>query len=121
MQRPKQIVLIVEDDPLLRMLACDFVDDAGFEPLEAANATEAIAILESRRDIRLVFTDVDMPLGIDGLRLAALIRNRWAPIEVLVTSGRGELKLDSLPARCVFLPKPYQLETVVETLRKLAA
>jgi CheY-like chemotaxis protein len=121
MRDPKPIVLIVEDEPLLRMSASDFVSDAGFEPLEAANATEAVALLESRRDIRLVFTDVDMPLGMDGLKLAALIRNRWAPIPILVTSGRCELKPGALPARCAFLPKPYQPETVVAALRRLAA
>jgi len=117
----KQIVLVVEDEPFIRMAAVDFISEAGFEPLEAAGATEAIAILESRPDIRLVFTDVEMPRGIDGLKLAALIRDRWPPIEIVVTSGYMHPHPKALPERCVFLPKPYKPEEVVEAFRRLAA
>lgn len=67
---PRQVVLIVEDEPLLRMMAIDLVDDAGFEAVEACDAEEAIEILEARKDIRIVFTDVDIPGGMDGLMLA---------------------------------------------------
>jgi CheY-like chemotaxis protein len=116
-----QIVLVVEDEPLLRMAAANFVSDAGFEALEAGDASEAIAILESRPDIGLVFTDIQMPRGMDGLRLAALIRNRWPPIEIVLTSGYGEPSSDELPTRCAFIPKPYQPEALVGALRKLAA
>jgi CheY-like chemotaxis protein len=116
-----QIVLIVEDEPLLRMAAVNFISDAGFETLEAGAAAEAIAILESRPDIRLVFTDIHMPRGMDGLKLAALIRDRWPPIEIVLTSGYGEPSSDALPARCAFIPKPYEPEALVAALRKLAA
>jgi CheY-like chemotaxis protein len=116
----KKIVLIVEDEPLLRMNAVDFLTDAGFETLEAADATEAVRILESRVDVTLVFTDVDMPGGINGSKLAALIRNRWPPIEIVVTSGFGTPSLDSLPVRCVFFPKPYRAEAIVDALRRFA-
>jgi CheY-like chemotaxis protein len=102
----KQIVLIVEDEPLLRMAAVNFISEAGFESLEAADATEAIALLETRPGIRVVFADINLPHGIDGLRLAAVIRDRWPPIEIVVTSGYTKLSPDALPARCVFIPKP---------------
>ncbi|RZL18054.1 MAG: response regulator, partial [Sphingomonas sp.] len=62
----RSIILVVEDEPLLRMFASDMVEDAGYSVVEAANATEAVSILEKRTDIRIVFTDIDMPHGIDG-------------------------------------------------------
>lgn len=64
------LVLVVEDDYLLRIVAVSFLEDAGFATLEARSADEAIALLEARRDIRMVFTDIDMPGSMDGLRLA---------------------------------------------------
>ena len=121
MPATKQNVLIVEDDPLPQMIAFDIVSDAGFEPLVATNATEAISILESRKDIRLVFTDIDLPDGIDGLKLAALIQDRWPTIAILITSGHIKPRNQTLPVRCMFLPKPYRLECVVSALRTLAA
>jgi CheY-like chemotaxis protein len=117
----KQIVLIVEDEPLLRMAAVNFISEAGFETLEAGDAAQAIVILESRPDIRLVFTDIHMPRGIDGLKLAALIRDRWPPIQIVLTSGYTAPSLDTLPSRCAFIPKPYRPEALIDALRGLAA
>lgn len=85
------VVLVVEDEPLIRMAACMIVEDAGFIALEAANADDAIRILESRSDIRLIFTDVDMPGSLDGLKLAHFVRNRWPPIKIIVASGKAML------------------------------
>ena len=76
-------MLVVEDEPILRMTAVDMVEDAGFEALEAADATEAVQILETRLDIRIVFTDINMPRGIDGMKLAALIRKGGRPFSSL--------------------------------------
>ncbi|QLH73009.1 response regulator [Rhodopseudomonas palustris] len=115
------IVLVVEDEPLLRMTAVDMVEEAGFTALEAADATEAIRILESRFDIRIVFTDIDMPRGIDGIRLAAVIRHRWPPIDIIVTSGHVDAGEVDLPARCKFLPKPYDERLVIAAMRSFAA
>jgi DNA-binding NtrC family response regulator len=83
----RPVVLVVEDEALLLMAAIAMVDHAGFEAVEAANAAQAIEILESRMDIRVVFSDIDMPEGIDGVRLAAIIRDRWPEIEIILTSG----------------------------------
>ena len=121
MDRAKAIVLVVEDEPILRMLAVDIVEEAGFEAVEASDANEAVAILEARHDIRLVFTDVDMPGGMDGLKLAAAIRNRWPPIEVIVTSGKPMPKGVALPARVIFVPKPFDLPHLTSALQTLAA
>ena len=117
----KQIVLVVEDEPLIRMMAAVMIEDAGFEVMEAGDAVEAVEILESRPDIRLVFTDVDMPNGMDGIRLAACISDRWPPIEIIVTSGKPIPKGATLPPRSVFFPKPYREEKIIATLKQMAA
>lgn len=115
------VVLVVEDEPLLRLFAVDMIEDEGFEVVQAANATEAVRILEDRLDIRIVFTDIDMPHGIDGLALAACIRDRWPPIEIIVTSGKPFPATGQLPDRAVFYPKPYRQDQVIETLNRMAA
>lgn len=120
MSDPRNIVLVVEDDPLLRLAAVDMLEDAGFETVEAADAFAAVAILESRTDVRLVFSDVAMPRGMTGLTLAAMIRDRWPPIEIVLTSGVKDLDASTLPARCVFYAKPYRPEQVIGSLREFA-
>ncbi|WP_022719795.1 response regulator [Rhodopseudomonas sp. B29] len=114
------IVLIVEDEPLLRMAAADMVESAGFTVIEAANATEAVSILESRTDIRIVFSDIDMPHGIDGMKLAALIRTRWPPIEIILVSGHINAPDVELPARSLFFSKPYDERRVVSAMKAFA-
>lgn len=116
----KRIVLVVEDEPLLRMMAVNLVEDAGFEAIEAANADEAVAILESRADIRIIFTDIDMPGSIDGMMLAAAVRDRWPPIEIIITSGHRQISDLDLPERSVFFPKPYDSSKITATLLRMA-
>ncbi|WP_438751826.1 response regulator [Pararhizobium sp. O133] len=116
----KRIVLVVEDEPLLRMMAVDLVEDAGFDVVEAANADEAVKILETRTDIRIVFTDIDMPGSIDGMMLAAAVRDRWPPIEIIITSGHRQVADLDLPERSVFFPKPYDSTKVTATLHRMA-
>jgi CheY-like chemotaxis protein len=98
----------------------EFVEDAGFQAVEAESADEAVRILERRRDIRIVFTDINMPGSLDGIKLAACIRDRWPPIEIIVTSGQYGPKSHELPSRAAFIPKPYQLTKVVEVLQEMA-
>ena len=117
----RPVVLVVEDEPLLRLAAMDMVEDAGFEAVAATDATEAVRILEERTDIRIVFTDVDMPRGMNGMRLAAAIRDRWPPIEIILTSGYTRPADVDLPARAVFFSKPYREEQIVAELRRMAA
>lgn len=116
-EKPRKVVLIVEDEPILRFHAADIVASAEFEVIETANADEAIAILNKRSDISIVLTDIDMPGSMDGLRLAAAVRDRWPPIEIIVMSGFVKPKPDALPRRGVFLPKPYQPEQLLSALR----
>ncbi len=117
----KPIVLVVEDEPLLRMMAIDLVENAGFEAVEAADADEAVAILETRTDIRIVFTDIDMPGSMDGMKLAAAVRDRWPPIDIIVVSGHVLLSEGDLPDRSVFFSKPYDWQKVTATLHRMAA
>lgn len=115
----RPIVLIVEDEFLLRMDASEMIEGAGFETVDAGNAEEAIAILERRSDIRVVFTDIQMPGSMDGLRLAAAVRGRWPPIQIIATSGRHSIRHGDLPEGALFLPKPYTSERISMLLREL--
>jgi CheY-like chemotaxis protein len=113
------VILIVEDESLLRLDSAETIEHAGFEVIQAANADEAIAVLNARLDIHVVFTDIQMPGSMDGLKLAHFVRNRWPPIKIVATSGRVVAGADDLPAGSVFFPKPYRGAEVVATLREL--
>jgi CheY-like chemotaxis protein len=115
----RPVVLIVEDEILLRMDAVDMVGAAGFEVIEAGNADEAIEILETRPDITVVFTDIQIPGSMDGLKLARAIRGRWPPIKIIATSGRLNVEEIDLPEGGRFLPKPYGLREIAGVLREL--
>jgi two-component system, response regulator PdtaR len=115
----RPIVLVVEDDFLLRIDAVDIVRSAGFEAAEAGNADEAIAIIEANPNIHVVFTDVQMPGAMDGLKLARFIKDRWPPIKIVATSGRVRVDQKDLPEGSVFVPKPYRPAQIIRTLREL--
>jgi CheY-like chemotaxis protein len=113
------VILVVEDSPLILMSALDLVTTAGFEGIGAASADEAIAILEARADIRLVFTE--MPGTIDGVKLAHHIRNRWPPIHLIVASGRTILDESQLPTGSKLFCKPYDNNSIVEEMVRMLA
>jgi CheY-like chemotaxis protein len=117
----RPVMLIVEDELLLRMNALDVIEAAGFEVVEAANADEAIEILEARRDIGVVFTDIQMPGSMDGLKLVRAVRGRWPPIKIVATSGHIGVAQTDLPEGGRFLPKPYSPGQVMDVLRELTA
>jgi CheY-like chemotaxis protein len=116
----KPIVLVVEDEPLILMNAMEIVEDGGFEAIGAANADQAIRILESRDDISLVFTDVNMPGSMDGLKLARSVRGRWPPIRIIVTSA-FRLAEEGVPEGGKFFKKPYAPAQITEAIRELIA
>jgi DNA-binding LytR/AlgR family response regulator len=76
--------------------------------------------LEARRDIRIVFTDIDMPGSMDGLKLARAIRDRWPPIELILTSGHFDVPEGDIPERGLFFSKPYHDNEIVSALRRFA-
>ena len=112
-------VLIVEDEVLVRAHAAEFMEDAGFDVYEASNADEAIALLELHDDIRAVFSDIQMPGSMDGLKLARYIRGRWPPVKLILTSGHARPLSEDMPAGCGFFGKPYELEMVESNLRAM--
>jgi CheY-like chemotaxis protein len=113
------VALIVEDEFLLRTNAVAVIAGAGSEVVEAANADEAIEVLEARQDINLVFTDIQMPGSMDGLKLARAVRGRWPPIKIVATSGQIDAREIDLPEGGRFLPKPYSLVQVTGVLREV--
>jgi CheY-like chemotaxis protein len=114
---PKPVVLIVEDEPLLAFYARDVMEDAGYEVLVTANAGDAVIVLERRLDIRVLFTDVQLPGSMDGLRLAAIVRSRWPPIALVITSGRIAPAAVEMPAQSIFLSKPYAQEDLCRAVQ----
>jgi CheY-like chemotaxis protein len=119
--KPAPVILIVEDDPFLRMLTVEFVKEAGFETLEASDADQAIAILESNSEIVVLFTDINMPGSMDGLKLARVVSNRWPAIEILIASGHVRLTQADLPPNGRFLGKPYPAEAMISELHSLVS
>ncbi|WP_447752135.1 response regulator [Sphingopyxis fribergensis] len=113
------VVLVVEDDPLVLLSAVDIIEEAGYRALQASDADEAIAILEANPDIHIVFTDIEMPGSMDGVKLAAFIRDRWPPVEIIITSGRVPADDVTLPDRGVFLQKPYRPQELTEQVGRL--
>ena len=115
----RPVVLIVEDEYLVRTGTRAAVETAGFDVLEAGDADEAIAILSARNDIRLVFTDIHMPGSMDGLKLAHFVKNRWPPVKIVATSARVRISASDLPEGGRFLPKPYSAADIASTLHEL--
>jgi two-component system, response regulator PdtaR len=109
-------VLVVEDEPLILLALVDELTDLGFEVFEAANARAAIRQLTLNPSIEVMFTDIDMPGDMDGLQLAALVRSRWPPIKIIVTSGKHLLNHDELPVIGRFMAKPYDPAIVAATI-----
>jgi two-component system, response regulator PdtaR len=114
-----QLVLVVEDEALVRVAIADDLRDAGFTVLEAGNADEAIRMLNANPSIRVLFTDIDMPGSMDGLKLSAFVHDRWPPVRIIVTSGKTRPTAGQIPDAGVFMPKPYTPNRVVEAIRSL--
>lgn len=119
MNSGKAVVLVVEDSALIRISAVELLISSGYQALEARDADEAIRILEARSDIDLVFTDVQMPGTMDGIKLSHYIRNRWPPVKLIVASGAAVLEQSSLPLGSRFFSKPYDDHTIVEAIAVL--
>lgn len=116
---PPTTVLVVEDELVLRLRAVDIVEDAGFTPVEAVNADEALSILESRSDISLLFTDIQMPGSIDGLKLAHAVHKRWPAIKIILVSGQVNLLDTDKPANSRFFNKPLEVKHMIAELQEM--
>jgi two-component sensor histidine kinase/DNA-binding response OmpR family regulator len=112
-------VLVVEDEMLLRMRAVDIVADAGFTPIEAVNADEALAILESRSDVELLFTDIQMPGSMDGLKLAHAVYERWPSIKIILVSGKLLPTDSEKPTDSRFFGKPLEVKQMIAEIQEM--
>ena len=112
-------VLVVEDEALVRMDIGLLLDDEGFQVLEASNADDAISLPDAHPEVRLMFTDIDMPGSMDGLKLAAAVRDRWPPVKIIVTSGHRHMSDDTLPVVGRFFSKPYDPSRVIHAIREM--
>ena len=114
-------VLVVEDEPLILLDVVFQLEAEGFRVYEATNADIAIELLIAHSDIRVVFTDIDMPGSMDGLKLAAAVRDRWPPVRIIVTSGRRPAGEAELPIGSVFFRKPYEHKSIAQSIRDMTA
>ena len=112
-------VLVVEDEALVRMDIALLLEDEGFHVLEASNADDAISLLDAHPEVRLMFTDIDMPGSMDGLKRAAAVRDRWPPVKIIVTSGHRHMSDDTLPVVGRFFSKPYDPSRVIHAIREM--
>ena len=118
--RSTSVVLVVEDDDLVRLYAAEMLEDAGFAVVEARNADAAWDILEDRSDIGILFTDIDMPGSMCGLILAERVHRNWPDVRLVLTSGRQRFGDEDIPDDGRFLPKPYGAEQVVQAIHQAA-
>jgi CheY-like chemotaxis protein len=119
MMTDKIAVLVVEDEPITRMDVVGQLEEGGFKVFEAPDADRAIKILEAHPAIRILFTDVDMPGSMDGLKLAAAVRDRWPPIKIVIASGLRKINMDALPDNSRFFSKPYNVNEIAATMRSM--
>lgn len=111
------LVLLVEDEPLVRLPACDSLEEAGFDVVEAASASQALEILARRSDVAVLFTDVNMPGQLNGLDLAELVHHRWPAIKLVVTSGAALER--TVPDAGRFIAKPYRQRSMTELIQEV--
>ena len=121
MTEQSPLVLVVEDEELLRLLAVDLIEEAGFARLVAKNADESISILEEHSDITLLFTDIHMPSSMDGLKLAHAVRHRWPPIKIIIVSGKVRLSENDMPTNSRFFAKPYRAAHLIAELQSFVS
>src|ERR1700731_3261310 len=118
-ERIVPVILIVEDEALVRLSAVGMLEDAGFRMIEAVNSDEALELLAADSDVQLLFTDVNLPGTIDGLALARQVHSRWPRVGIIVVSGKPLTRPDELPAGSRFYRKPYDADVVVRHAREL--
>ncbi len=117
----RAVVLIVEDEPLVRMMVIELFEDEGFEVLEAANADQALGIFGERKDVALLFTDVEMPGSIDGYALARWVHDNRPTVKTMIVSGRALPRAGDVPDGAAFVGKPYDHDDVMRRVQTMMA
>jgi DNA-binding NtrC family response regulator len=111
--KPLGVILLVEDEPLVRLVAADILMEAHFRVIEAADAEEALTVLRAAVDVDVVLSDVEMPPGMNGYELAWQIHRNWPWMGILMSSGREWPRANDLPPGAAFLAKPYSYATLL--------
>jgi CheY-like chemotaxis protein len=114
-------VLVVDDEVFVRLLVADVLDEAGFEVVEAADARTALKRLELADDVQVLFTDINMPPGMNGLELAGQVHQRWPKIGLVVSSGYERPSDEQIADSGIFVPKPFRPEDIVRAVQKVAS
>ena len=121
MERSPAVILVVEDEPLIRMDVVDQLEARGYRLLEANSGKQALETIAGADRVDIVFTDVDMPGDVDGLMLASEVDARWPAIGIIVTSGKALAVERPLPNKCRFFPKPYRSDVVHAAIVQILA
>jgi two-component system, response regulator PdtaR len=106
-------ILVTEDDELLRLYTSELLEENGYTVVEADSAEEALKVMEARKDVRLLFTDIQMPPGCDGLELARQVHKRWPNVLLVITSGQVQPTKAEIADHGHFIPKPYQAKELL--------
>jgi two-component system, response regulator PdtaR len=118
-QSPAPLVLVVEDEPLIRTLVVDVLAEKGLDVSEASTADEALAVMTLRPEVKVLFSDINMPGELSGLDLAREVHHRWPKVQLMLTSGRARTLKEDLPDAGVFISKPYDIEAIAERIYRL--
>jgi CheY-like chemotaxis protein len=112
-------ILVAEDDGFLRLMASELLESHGYAVVEADSAEEAIKVMESRKDVRLLFTDIQMPPGCDGLELAREVHARWPKVRLVITSGQVQPTRAEIADHGRFIRKPYRAKDLLGQVDEL--
>lgn len=114
-------ILVVDDEVIVRIDLVDTIQDAGFPTFEASNAAEAIRLMEAHPEIQVLFTDIDMPGTMDGLKLSHYVRDRWPPVRIVITSGHVVAMAEHMPSDALFVAKPHEAAALERLFRAIQA
>ena len=114
-------ILVAEDDGLLRLITSELLEEHGYTVVEANSAEEAIKVMEKRKDVRLLFTDIQMPPGCDGLELAREVHKRWPKVLLVITSGQVQPTRAEIADDGRFIAKPYRAKDLLAQIDDLIA
>ena len=112
-------ILVADDDELIRLHASELLEESGYTVVEADNAEEALLVMEARKDVRLLFTDIQMPPGIDGLELARQVHRRWPSVLLVITSAQVQPTRAEIADDGRFIRKPYRAKDLLGQISEL--
>ena len=113
------VVLVVEDEVLIRIGMLQSLEEIGCDAIDAADSAEALSLLDRRPDIWLLFSDINMPGALDGLALAHQVHREHPAIRLMLTSGRPAPGVCEMPHGTQFISKPYVVQDLARRMRSM--